>query len=220
MKTSTMIGLGVVMAGALGAKMAFFPCGACETNSQALASQAASQPVVQTVALATAPYSVDNVHSSVLFSVVHNKVSNFYGRFNTVSGSFLLHDDEPSKSVMDITVQADSIDSANGKRDEHLKNSDFFSTKEFPTLTFKGTKFEKGEGNNWTVTGDLTVRGVTKQVVANVQNTGTGEGRGGSKVAGFEAKVTIMRSEFGINYGVPGISDATNLIVSLQGAQK
>jgi polyisoprenoid-binding protein YceI len=216
MKTSTMIGLGVVLAGAVGAKMAFFPCGACDAGAQA----SASTPVVRTVAMEATPYSVDNVHSSVLFSVVHNKVSNFYGRFNTVSGTFHLNADEPSKSVMDITVQADSIDSANTKRDDHLKGSDFFSTKEFPTLTFKGTSFAKGENGMWTVTGDLSVRGVTKQVVVSVQDTGSGEGRGGAKVAGFEAKLTFMRSEFGINYGVPGISDATNLIVSLQGAQK
>lgn len=218
MKTSVLIGVGLAVAAGIGTKMAFLPCsGSCELTQL---TQTAPEANFTRVALAAAAYEVDGVHSSVLYHVVHNKVSNFYGRFNTVSGSFLLNADEPAKSVMDITVQADSVDSANKKRDEHLKGSDFFSVKEFPTLTFKGTKFEKGEGSNWKVTGDLTFRGVTKQVVVDVKDTGTGEGRGGAKVAGFEGTVKINRSEFGVNYGIPGISDETGLIVSLQGAQK
>jgi polyisoprenoid-binding protein YceI len=218
MKASVLVGVGLAAVGALGVKMAFFPCGSCESSM--VASAPAAQPKLTQVAFAATPYEVDGVHSSVLFHVVHNKVSNFYGRFNKVSGSFLLNADDAAKSVIDITVQADSIDSANGKRDEHLKGADFFSTKEFPTLTFKATSFEKGENGNWKVTGDLSLRGVTKQVVVDVKETGTGEGRGGVKVAGFEAKFKVNRSEFGVNYGIPGISDETGLIVSLQGAQK
>jgi polyisoprenoid-binding protein YceI len=224
---------GLVAAGGLGAAyMSGAFCNACGDASQpATVTTVAMQPTITQAVVAAAiatpapavadAFEVDNVHSSVLFKVKHNNVSNFYGRFNEVSGTFNINKEDASKSSMDITVKAESVDSNNEGRDKHLNGPDFFSSKEFPSITFKGTKFEKAGDNQFTVTGDLTLRGVTKPVTAKVEHTGEGPGRRGGTVAGFEATVTIKRSDFGVSYMVgPGLQDDVTLIVALQGAKK
>ncbi len=236
MKNLLVVGA-LVAAGGLGAAWASgtFCGGSCS------ASREASRPSVTTVAMqpttnaaisqavASAAmampaqadsFEVDGVHSSVLFRVKHNNVSYFYGRFNEVSGSFNLDKTDPSKSSMDISVNADSVDSNNEGRNKHLKGPDFFSTKEFPALSFVAKKFEKSGDTTFNITGDLTMRGTTKSVSVAVEHTGDGEGRGGKKVSGFEGKVTIKRSDYGVSYMVgPGLADEVTLIVSLQGAK-
>lgn len=166
-------------------------------------------------AKAGAAYSVDAVHSSVLFRIKHMDTSFFYGRFNDVSGDFSMSGDSMSAN---ITVKADSVDTGNKKRDEHVMGNDFFSAKEFPSITFKADKLAKS-GEAFTGTGQLTFRGVTKPVQVTITPTGTGTNRGGKPIAGFEAKASFKRSDFGNSYMVGPLSDEVGLIVSLQGAQ-
>jgi polyisoprenoid-binding protein YceI len=172
-------------------------------------------PAVATVA-ADGAYKVDVVHSSVLFSVKHNNVSNFYGRFNKVDGSF----DIAEGGSIDINVDADSVDTANPGRDKHLKGGDFFSSAEFPAISFKASSLKKTGENTFEAAGELTLRGTKKPLTVTITDTGRGTGRGNKQVAGFEAKFTVKRSDFGVSYGVgPGLSDDVTMIVSLQGAK-
>lgn len=172
---------------------------------------------------ATAPlaggFAVDGVHSFVTFRVKHNNVSYAYGRFNKVSGSFDIDPAKAESGTIDVTVDASSIDTGNEKRDTHLKSADFFSVKEFDSLTFKSKSMKKA-GDKYECTGDLTVHGVTKSVTVPVDLVGTGEGRGGAKLAGIESKFTIKRSDFGMNFMVGPLGDEVTVVVALEGGSK
>jgi polyisoprenoid-binding protein YceI len=174
--------------------------------------------------LAAGTYAVDAVHSSVAFRVKHQDVAYFYGRFNKISGSFSLNTDDAAKNSLDITIPADSIDSNNAGRDKHLKGQDFFSVAEFPNITFKSKGWKAtGKVDNeqaYDVVGDLTLLGKTKEITVQVRHTGTGQGRGG-EVAGLEAKFTIKRSDFGMNFMVgKGLGDDVTIMVGLEGGAK
>lgn len=168
-------------------------------------------------------FKVDAVHSAVVYRIKHMDVSYHYGRFDQVEGTFLLDKDNPSASVISITVPVDSVNSGNGGRDGHLKKADFFSVKEFPTITFKSTKVAaKGESGGYPafeVTGDLTLHGVTKPVTVEVRHTGQGKGQKG-EVAGLETTFTIKRSDYGMNFMVgKGLGDDVTITVSLEGGR-
>jgi len=160
-------------------------------------------------------FTADPVHSSVLFRIKHMNTSFFYGRFNDISGKFSMEGDG---MTIDVSVKADSVDTGNKKRDEHVTGNDFFSAKEFPAITFKADKLAKS-GDAFTGTGQLTFRGLTKPVEVSITPTGSGTNRGGKPIAGFEAKATFKRSDFGNDYMVGPLSDEVGLIVSLQGVQ-
>jgi polyisoprenoid-binding protein YceI len=177
-----------------------------------------AQPAASAPAAASAPFSVDNVHSTALFRVRHNNVSFFYGRFNTIKGTFTIDPAKPEASMFDIAIDLESVDSNNRNRDEHLRGNDFFAASEFPTATFKSTSVKSAGENVMEVTGNLTIRGTTKPVTVRIEHTGTGAGRRGGTVQGFEASFTIKRSDFGVSYQVgPGLSDEVNLILGIQG---
>jgi polyisoprenoid-binding protein YceI len=172
-----------------------------------------------TLALAADAFQVDTVHSSVLFRVKHMNVSYTYGRFNDVSGSFLLDEADPSKSAFDLTIKSESVDTANTKRDDHLKRADFFNAKQFPTITFKSKSVKKAD-SAYDVAGDLTLHGVTKPVTFRLSPTGTGKGMTGGTLAGVEASVVIKRSDFGMTYMVGPVGDEVTVTVSLEGSRK
>lgn len=180
-------------------------------------SPAVAQPATAAApASSSATFSVDAVHSSVIFKIKHMGVSNFYGTFKDTSGTFSLGD---SASV-DVTVKADSVDSRNSKRDDHIKSPDFFNAKEFPNITFKASGIKKGADGAYAGKGDLTFRGVTKPVTLTITPTGTGKGQGGKEIAGFETRFTIKRSDFGNSSMVGPLSDEVDLIVALEGSSK
>lgn len=182
----------------------------------AAANAAATAPATNLAA--PAPFEVDGAHSSVVFRVKHMNVAYFYGRFNKVSGSFLIDKDNLAASTITATIDAESVDTAIPDRDKHLRSQDFFSVKEFPAITFKSTSIEKGAGENqFTLKGELTFRGVTKPIEAKLEHTGVGPGRRGGEVGGFEAIFTIKRAEFGMDYMLNGLSDDVNITVSLEG---
>ena len=169
-------------------------------------------------------FTVDPVHTSVVFRVKHMNVAYFWGTFDRAAGSFLIDPANPDKSTIDLTIQAGSVDSNNPDRDKHLLGPDFFSAKEFPTITFKSTKLTKASGgeNFFDLAGDLTFRGVTKPVTARLEFTGQGPGREpGSTLQGFEARFTMKRTDFGNTYLVgKGLSDEIDLVVAVEGVRK
>lgn len=166
-----------------------------------------------------ATYDVDTVHSSVVFGIKHVGASRFYGRFNKTSGQFSFDKSDPTKSKFNIEVDADSVDTGVEDRDKHLKSPDFFSTRQFPTITFKSTSLEK-QGSGWKLKGDLTLHGMTKPIEADFEWIGTGEMRG-QKKGGFEARFTFKRSDFGMTKYLEGaLGDDVRVIVALEGNQK
>jgi polyisoprenoid-binding protein YceI len=169
---------------------------------------------------ADAPFAIDAVHSAVIFRIKHQGVAFNYGRFNKMSGSFHIDSADPSKSVLDITVDAASVDTANADRDKHLTGNDFFSVKEYPTITFKSTSFTKKSEGVYTVAGKLSFHGKSKDITVEVADTGKGAGMRGGEVAGIESTFTIKRSEFGMDYLLKGLSDDVTLTVALEGTRK
>ena len=149
-----------------------------------------------------------------LFRVQHMGAGMFWGRFDGVTGTITTGE---GSVAFDVTIDTGSVSSGNDKLNGHLKSPDFFSVKEFPTMTFKSTRAVRGADGMWDVTGDLTMHGVTKPVTAKVEQTGRMKGRGGEAI-GFEAIFTVDRSQFGMNYGVEkgAIGKDVRVIVGLE----
>lgn len=155
----------------------------------AISAIAAADPVV---------YKVDPDHSGVSFTIRHF-VSNVPGRFKDFDGVIKYDKQNPAASSVSFTTQAASIDTDNTDRDNHLRSPDFFDVAKFPTLTFSSTSVKAVDADTLEVTGDLTIKGVTKKVTVPVEVLGTVKGPRGEK-AGFETSFKLDRKEYGINW--------------------
>lgn len=164
-------------------------------------------------------FTVDDVHSMALFRVQHFGAGQFWGRFNDIEGNFAFAPGKAEGMKFDITIKVESVDTANDDLNKHLRSPDFFSAKDFPSMTFKSTSAMKVDDTTYDVTGDLTLHGVTKTVVARVEYCGMADMGRGPK-AGFEAQLLIKRSDYGIKYGVDkgAIGNDVKIIVGLEGA--
>jgi polyisoprenoid-binding protein YceI len=187
----------------------FAPIALLAANAPAPQAPAASAP-----ATASETWTIDDVHSMALFRIQHMGAGMFWGRFDGVTGTITTGE---GSVAFDVTIDTGSVSSGNDKLNGHLKSPDFFSVKEFPTMTFKSTRAVRGADGMWDVTGDLTMHGVTKPVTAKVEQTGRMKGRGGEAI-GFEAIFTVDRSQFGMNYGVEkgAIGKDVRVIVGLE----
>lgn len=182
-------------------------------------TRAASEAAVR--AMEAKPFKVDGEHSSIVFAIRHNNLNDVYGRFNAYSGEFFIDAANPGASSISLTVDADSVDTGNEGRDKHVRNPDFFSTKEFPNATFKSTAFTKTGDTTFDVAGEFELHGVKKPVTAMVEYRGQGKGgrQGEFTVSGFVATLTIKRSEFGMTKYLQNLGDNVTLTVSIQGVQ-
>ncbi len=170
-------------------------------------------------ALAADNYAIDTSHTKANFRVKHFGVSWFHGQFHDVSGSVTWDAKNPAASTVEFAIKADSLFTADKKRDDHLKSPDFFNTKQFPTINFKSTAVKQA-GGKWQVTGDLTLHGVTKPITADFEFVGEGKDPWGGYRAGWEGKITFKRSDFGMNFMQGGIGDEINIVVSIEGTKK
>jgi polyisoprenoid-binding protein YceI len=153
-------------------------------------------------------YDLDPNHTQVEFSWNHFGFSNITGRFDKVEGNFQFDPADPTRSSIDVTIPIASIDTGVGALDEHLQGADFFDAAQFPVATFKSSKVERVDADSLKVSGDLTIHGVSKPAVLDVTINKVGEHpMAGRAAAGFDAKTTIKRSDFGINKYVPNVSD-------------
>jgi polyisoprenoid-binding protein YceI len=144
-------------------------------------------------------FKFDPNHSEAKFSIRHF-FTNVEGRFNTMSGTIQFDDKNWADSSVEATIDANSISTNNSRRDDDLRGDNFFDVANYPTITFKSTKVTKGEGNAFTIEGDLTMRGVTKKVTLDATFLGVGEfGRMGTK-AGFTATTKLNRQDYGIKW--------------------
>lgn len=161
-------------------------------------------------------FTIDGVHSSVMFRIEHMGVCNFYGAFKNVSGTYTLG----QTPAFNIAVKTDSVDTRNADRDTHLKSPDFFNAIEFPEITFKSTGAEKS-GETWKVNGDLTLHGVTKPITVDMKVWPAKTTPRGT-VSGFETMFTIKRSDYGMDYGVAqgALGDEVSIVIGGEGGAK
>jgi polyisoprenoid-binding protein YceI len=145
---------------------------------------------------ATESWTVDKSHSTATFKIRHI-TANVVGQFRDFDGAINIDRAKPENSSVEFTIQAASIDTGNKNRDEHLRSADFFETEKFPTITFKSTAVKAKSKNEFDVTGDLTMHGVTKRVTLPVSFGGFAKGSRGEK-GGFEIETTINRKDYGI----------------------
>jgi polyisoprenoid-binding protein YceI len=143
-------------------------------------------------------YKFDPAHSSINFTVRHI-FSNVPGSFAKVEGVVAVDRDDLTKSTVETTIDIASIATNNEKRDAHLRSDAFFDAEKFSTATFKSTAWTKTGDATYDVTGDLTIKGVTKSVVLHVTSLGFGPGMNGAQISGWSASTTLKRSDFGVN---------------------
>jgi len=164
-------------------------------------------------------WTIDPTHSDVSFTVRH-LMSKVRGQFTSFEGEIRI-DDNPMASTARATIDLSSVDTRNADRDNHLRSSDFFSVEEQPTMTYEGTRISL-DGDRATLSGDLTIKGVTKPVDLAVEFLGVGPDAYGNLRVGFEATTTISRKQWGISFNVPlegdklMIGDAVNITISVE----
>lgn len=171
-------------------------------------------------ALAMPSFKVDAVHSTVLFKVKHMNAGYSYGRFNDIDGTFSYDEKNADKMSFDVTVKTESVDTGNAKRDQHLKAPDFFHAKQYPTLSFKSKKIKYLGDETFEVVGDLTCRGVTKEITVKLMHTGESKDPRGGHRCGFETTFTIKRADYGMNYMPGGLGGDVQITVALEGVAK
>jgi polyisoprenoid-binding protein YceI len=157
----------------------------------------AAAVAVASPALAADKYDFDKAHTTVGFQVRH-LVTNVGGRFQDFTGTVLVDRAKPESSSVEFTIQAASIDTNEPKRDEHLRAPDFFDVAKHPTITFKSTSVKPAGKDTYEVTGNLTMRGVTKQLTLPVTFLGEGKDPWGNEKIGFEISTVLNRKDYGI----------------------
>jgi len=146
-------------------------------------------------------WQIDPAHTNVEFTVRHMMISNVKGQFQKTSGTVITNGSDPTTAKIDATIDASSIDTRVEQRDMHLKSPEFLDVAKYSTITFKSTKIEADGPGKWKVTGDLTLHGVTKPVVLEVESSGTPiHDPMGNTRAGASATANIKRSDFGLTY--------------------
>ena len=167
-------------------------------------------------------YAVDAGHSSVVFKISHLQTSDFFGRFNKVNGTLKFSESDLANSSIRVVVDAGSIDTNSGDRDNHVKSPELFNVGQFPEMIFEATGFRKLRGDNYRVTGNLTFHGITKsvEVVAVKQGPITHE-RFGDRI-GFTTSFVIRRSDFGMGAGMPEsvLGDEVQIMVGIEGMKQ
>lgn len=161
-------------------------------------------------------FTVDPGHTYVSFAINHLGFSTMRGKFNQQSGS-LEYDPAAKTAVVTIEIDAASIDTGHTKRDQHLTSPDFLNVAENPSISFKSTEAGWSGDKLDSVTGDLTILGVSKPVTLKINSIHCGEHPFSKKqVCGFDAEASIKRSDFGVNYGVPALGEVLDLQIELE----
>ncbi|MEV5145834.1 YceI family protein [Streptomyces sp. NPDC052727] len=166
-------------------------------STPAPAAQATAGPDLTAL---TGDYTIDPSHSTIGFVARHAMVTNVKGGFQDFTGTLHLDGADPTKSTATLDVQMASIETGNTDRDGHLKSSDFFKIDEFPVMTFRSTKAESLGGDDYRITGDLSLLGVTKPLTIDLEFNGAATDPFGNARVGFEGKAEILRSEWGLTW--------------------
>ena len=162
-------------------------------------------------ASAQSKWNVDPTHSNVKFSVSHMVISEVEGSFSDFDGTLEAPGADFNNATINFTVKVGSINTNSEQRDGHLKSADFFDVEQHPTMTFKSASFRKTTGNNYVLDGSLTIKGVTKKVTFDVTYGGTVKDPYGNTKAGFKAKGSIKRMDYGLTWSA--VTEAGGLVV-------
>lgn len=166
--------------------------------------------------LQAADYTIDPGHTYASFAINHLGFSTMRGKFNEQKGT-MKYDPASKTAEVSIEIDAASIDTGHSKRDEHLRSPDFLNAVEYPTITFKSTGATWNGDKLATVTGNLTILGVSKPVTLTISSVNCGEHPFSKKqVCGFDAEGSIKRSDFGVNYGIPNIGEVMDLQIEVE----
>jgi polyisoprenoid-binding protein YceI len=160
----------------------------------------ATLPVDPALAALTGDYSIDPAHSSIGFTVRHAMVTNVRGTFAEHEGALKLDGSNPGASTASIDVQIASVDTGIGDRDGHLRGGDFFDAEQFPLMSFRSTSAEQLGGDKYRITGDLTIKDVTKPLAIDLEFNGTATDVYGNERVGFEGSAEILRSAWGLTW--------------------
>jgi polyisoprenoid-binding protein YceI len=147
-------------------------------------------------------WQLDPAHTQVEFSAKHMMFTTVKGHFSGIKGAIRLDEQDITRSSVDVEIDAATLDTRVDQRDTHLRSQDFLHVEQHPAITFVSTRIERVGEDQLMVTGDLTVRGVTRPVVLDTTITGRGKTPFGTTVAGFEAHGSINRKDFGLNWNV------------------
>jgi len=144
-------------------------------------------------------WNVDAAHSAITFSVRHMVIAKVHGRFGAWKADLALDEQDLTRSSVDVTIDAASIETQVADRDAHLKSADFLDVAKYPEIRFTSRRVEKA-GAGWRVVGDLSIHGVTREVALETEFAGTGKDPWGNRRAGFSARATVDRKEFGLTW--------------------
>lgn len=220
MKTTNklLLALSISLAVAACSKPAEAPADAAAPAATEAPAAAPAEPAVEAIKGQSGTYALDPTHTDVLVEWTHFGFSKPSAHFGITEGKLVYDADDASKSSVEVTIPVTAIDTFVPKLDEHLKGADFFDAGKFPTATFKSTSVAAAGTNKLTVTGDLTVKGITKPVTLDVTLNGAGEHPMAKKQAiGFSATGTLKRTDFGVGAYAPNVSDDVQLRITTEG---
>ncbi|WP_342319566.1 YceI family protein [Corynebacterium mayonis] len=164
---------------------------------------------------------IDPAHTNIGFTARHAMVTKVRGKFEEFDAKVIVDAEDPSKSHASAVIKTGSVNTNNADRDGHVRGADFFAVDEFPEMTFESTGFSV-EGTSGTVSGDLTIKGVTKPVTLDVEIFGVDEDPFGATRIGFEASTKINRKDFGIDFQAPmgsgGVLISEQIVISIDGS--
>jgi polyisoprenoid-binding protein YceI len=172
--------------------------------------------------MTTNNWNLDSVHSGINFSVRHMVVSKVRGRFTKFTGNIALDESDLARSVVEATIDASSIDTGTAQRDDHLRSADFFDVENFPQIRFRSTGIEKLGTERYRLTGELTIRDVSREIALDVEYGGRGKDPWGNERVGFTAKAAFDRKDFGLKWnqvletGGVLVSDRVEIELELQ----
>lgn len=167
-------------------------------------------------------WTIDKAHSKVQFTVTHLVISEVTGHFKSYDGNITATKDDFSDAKIDFTVDIKSINTDNEQRDNHLKSDDFFNAEKFPQMTFKGKSMKSVGNNKYKLTGDLTIRDVTKEVTLDVVHNGTVKDPWGNTKAGFKITGALNRFDYNLKWntltelGGAVVGRTVNIVIDLQ----
>lgn len=147
-------------------------------------------------------WSIDPSHSTVQFSVRHMMISKVRGQFDKFTGAVSLDETDPTQTLVDVAIETASVNTRDGQRDNHLRSADFFNAEVFPLMTFKSKKVERTGESTARLTGDLTIRDLTREVTLLVEYNGMSKSPWGTTSAGFSANTKINRKDWNLVWNV------------------
>lgn len=161
---------------------------------------AADSASVPNTARLTGIWTIDPAHSSIAFVARYAMITKVRGTFEDFDGRLYLDGERPGRSTADVTIKAASLHTRQKQRDQHLRSADFFHAEDHPTLSFRSTSVQRLSADTYHLTGDLSIKGVTRPVVLDLTHTGTATDPFGNERAGFEGSTTVDRTDWGLTW--------------------